>query len=81
MRIRRFVIVTVLGYLTLTLAVGVLVCDGTLHPARRSLTSADESQAHELAQAKGANLQDISIQTTDKITLRAWLLAPEIRFF
>jgi len=66
-RIRRLVIGTPLGRLTLTLAVGVLLCDGTLHPARRSLTSA-ESQAHEST--------GLSIQTTDKITLRAWLLTP-----
>jgi len=75
-RLRRFVVIIVLGYLTLTLAVGVLLCDGTLHPARRSLTSADQSQAHELARAQRANLQDVSIQTTDKITLRAWTLTP-----
>jgi dipeptidyl aminopeptidase/acylaminoacyl peptidase len=75
-RLRRFVVIIVLGYLTLTLAVGVLLCDGTLHPARRSLISADESQAHELARAQRANLQDVSIQTTDKIALRAWILTP-----
>lgn len=64
-------------YLTLTLAVGILLCDGTLHPVRRSLTSADQSRAREMAQAERANLQDVSIQTTDKITLHAWLVIPD----
>ncbi len=73
---RRFAI-AILVYLTLTLAVGILLCDGTLHPVRRSLTSADQSRAHEMAQAERANLQDVSIQTTDKITLHAWLVIPD----
>jgi uncharacterized protein len=40
------------------------------------MTSEDETRAHKMAAVHDANLQELSIQTPDKITLRAWLLTP-----
>ena len=76
-RIRRVVIIILIGYLSMTAAAGILLCDGALHPARRALTAVDESQAHEMARWHHANLADVSIHTRDLITLHAWLLTPE----
>jgi len=74
---RRVLALTLLGCLILTLATGILLCEGTLHPVRRPLTGDDESRAHDFAQAHHATLQEVSVQTPDQITLRAWLLTPE----
>jgi dipeptidyl aminopeptidase/acylaminoacyl peptidase len=75
-RIRRVLVITVLGYLILTAVAAVFLCDGTLHPTRRTLTSADEAQAHEMAAAHQANLKEVAIPSSDRTTLHAWLLTP-----
>jgi len=77
MRLRRVVTVTALAYLSLTLLTGIFLCEATLHPARRPLTSDKQSHARELAAAHHATLRDVSLQTSDHITLRAWLFTPD----
>ena len=77
MRLRRVVSVAVLAYLSLTVLTGIFLCEATLHPLRRPLTSDDGTQARELAAAHRATLRDVSLQTSDHITLRAWLFAPD----
>jgi pimeloyl-ACP methyl ester carboxylesterase len=78
MRSHRPLAVLVLIYLGLSLVAGIQLCDGTLHPARRQFTPADEAQARSLAQRQHASLQDISITTSDHLQLQAWLLAPAL---
>jgi uncharacterized protein len=77
MRLRRVVAATTLAYLTLTVLTGIFLCEATLHPARRPLTSDDQSRARELALAHHATLHDVSLQTSDHVTLRAWLFTPD----
>jgi len=77
MRLRRIALFALLTYLMLTTAAGIFLCEATLHPARRPLTPADQSRARELAPAHHATLREVSIQTSDQITLRAWLFTPD----
>jgi pimeloyl-ACP methyl ester carboxylesterase len=77
MRLRRVVIFTALAYLSLTVLTGIFLCEATLHPTRRFLTAADQSRARDLAQAHHATLHEVSLQTPDHITLRAWLFTPD----
>jgi hypothetical protein len=77
MRLRRVVTVTVLAYLSITVLTGIFLCEATLHPLRRPLTSDEGTQARELAAAHHATLRDISLRTSDHITLRAWFFTPD----
>jgi uncharacterized protein len=63
-------------YLAFCLVAGILVADGTLHPARRSLTQADETKMREIARQLNADLENVSITTPDSITLNAWSIYP-----
>jgi len=74
--VRRVVFLTILAYLALIGAAGILLCDGALHPMRRPLTSSDQAQGREMAERHHATLQDASISSGDKVTLHAWLLTP-----
>ena len=73
----RRILVAILVYLVLSVIAGVLLCEGTLHPLRRPLTPANESAAREIAQAHHATLREVSLETADRVTLRAWLLVPD----
>jgi uncharacterized protein len=77
MRIRRSVLFTVFAYLALSVLTGIFLCEATLHPARRPLTSDDQSRARDLAAEHHATIHDVSIQAPDHITLRAWLFTPD----
>lgn len=52
------------------------MADGTLHPAHRSLTRADETKMREIARQLNADLENVSITTPDSITLNAWSIYP-----
>ena len=69
-RSRRFLLFLAL-YLEFCLVAGFYVADGTLHPARRPLTSEDESTMRETAHHLDSDLDNVSIITPDSITLRA----------
>lgn len=77
MRLRRALLASLIVYLLFSLASGIFLCENTLHPARRPLTSENLPQARNLAQAHHASLREVSLQTPDHITLRAWLLTPD----
>jgi len=66
----------VLGYGFVMLIAGVLLCEITLHPARRGLTPADEISAQALAARQHASLQNVTLTAWDGTTLRAWLFNP-----
>jgi dipeptidyl aminopeptidase/acylaminoacyl peptidase len=55
---------------------GILVADGTLHPARRPLTDEDATAMRNMARSLDSDLLDTSITASDGVTLQAWLLHP-----
>ena len=64
------------AYAALCAVAGVLVADGTLHPQRRKLDTESVSQAEQVAQSAGSNLEDVSISSQDRLLLKAWLIRP-----
>jgi uncharacterized protein len=64
-------------YLAFSAAAGIFITDGTLHPARRPLTQADESTMRNIAHQLNSDLAYVSITTPDAITLRAWVIHPQ----
>jgi uncharacterized protein len=73
---RRLLLLVAL-YLTFSAVAGIFVADGTLHPARRSLTPADESTMRDIAHQLNSDLANVSITTPDAIILRAWIIHPQ----
>ena len=63
-------------YLLVSFAAGKLLCDATLHPARKHLTSDDRNFAQSMAARQDAKLEDVSLKAFDGMTLRAWLVIP-----
>ena len=55
----------------------VLVCEGALHPQRRSLTADVEQQAVKEARYLDAQLEDLAISAQDGALLKAWAIHPE----
>jgi pimeloyl-ACP methyl ester carboxylesterase len=72
----RLILLSLALYLAFCLLAGIFIADGTLHPARRPLTQADEATAREMAHDLDSDLQDVSITTPDAVTLRAWIIHP-----
>jgi uncharacterized protein len=70
-------LIFVLGlYAAVCVVGGIYLADGTLHPGRRELTDDDIAGARESVHAMNADFSDVSITTSDGVTLRAWLLRP-----
>ena len=63
-------------YLTFCAIVDVFVADRTLHPVRRFLTSEAETSMREMSQVLDSDLENVSVITTDVITLRARTIHP-----
>jgi len=63
-------------YLAFCTVGGIYFADGTLHPARRSLTENEAAEFRESTHALDAELTDVTITTPDSITLRAWIVHP-----
>jgi pimeloyl-ACP methyl ester carboxylesterase len=63
-------------YLAFCSVAGIYVADGTLHPARRPLTQEDETTMRDIASHLDSDLEDVSLTTSDAITLRAWTIHP-----
>jgi len=55
---------------------GIYLADGTLHPGRREMAVDEVAGVRDAVHAMNADLSDVSIQTPDGVTLRAWLLRP-----
>jgi pimeloyl-ACP methyl ester carboxylesterase len=62
--------------LTFCSLAGIYVAEGTLHPARRPLTRADEIAMRQVANHLDSELDNASITTPDAVTLRAWAVHP-----
>jgi uncharacterized protein len=63
-------------YLTLCAVGGIYLADGTLHPARRTLTDEESATFASTIRTIQGELQDVSITTPDQVILRGWLLRP-----
>jgi hypothetical protein len=74
----RWVLVLFLLYLGLCTVGGIYLADGTLHPARRTLTAEESTAFTSTVRALQAELQDVSITTPDQVILRGWLLRPGV---
>jgi pimeloyl-ACP methyl ester carboxylesterase len=72
----RWLIFALLLYLAFCSVGGVLLADGALHPARRSLTSDDAAAFAQLIQPLHAVVQDVTITTPDAAILRGSLVRP-----
>jgi uncharacterized protein len=75
-QVLRAAIGFLLAYVTLWFAVGIVVAEGVLHPARRALSAETGSEARRLAQARDARLTDVSIPTRDGATLSGGSIRP-----
>jgi uncharacterized protein len=56
--------------------VGVIVADGSLHPARRLIDADEQAYAVQAARRAGSELQDVSVLAPDGADLKAWLIQP-----
>jgi pimeloyl-ACP methyl ester carboxylesterase len=72
----RYALFALILYLTLCAIGGITLADATLHPARRLLTEDEIAAVRAETRAQEADLTDVSITTSDKVTLRAWLIHP-----
>ena len=66
-------------YLAFCLIAGIYIAEGTLHPARRPLTSEDQTTMREIASHLDSDFDNVSITTADAATLRAWTIHPRRR--
>jgi len=65
-----------LGYLTSSLIAGVLLAEGTLHPARRPISAKDRIQAQGVAHGYESELAEVAIPAPDGAILRGWSIRP-----
>jgi uncharacterized protein len=65
-----------LVFLAISMAAGVYVAEGTVHPRRRLLSAGDEMQAREMARRHDAALASVSITARDAAVLSAWVIRP-----
>lgn len=72
----RWLIFALLSYLAFCSVGGILLADGALHPARRSLTPEDAAAFRQWIQPLHAVVRDVSITTPDAAILRGWLVRP-----
>jgi hypothetical protein len=70
----RWLLVLFLLYLSVCTVGGIYLADGTLRPARRTLTDEDTATFKSTVHAMRGELQDVSITTADQVILRGWLL-------
>jgi len=74
-KVRKILLVLLL-YITFCTIAGILVADGTMHPARRPLPPDAEASMREIARGLESDLQDVSLNTPDGISLVAWAMHP-----
>ena len=72
----RWLIFALMLYFAFCLIGGVYLADGALHPARRNLTEDESTGFQQRVQAMGAQVEDVSITTPDRVRLRGWLIRP-----
>lgn len=66
------------GYLAASAVIGVFVAEGALHPAKRALSSQEQSRLRSMANNNVA-FEAASIKGNDSIQLRAWSFHPKNR--
>src|SRR5690348_13133446 len=76
-RLLRLGVFCCLAYLALSFLAGVFVAEGTLHPARRSLSANGEQQAQGMAHTHDSYLAGVAIPARDGATLSAWSIRPQ----
>jgi uncharacterized protein len=76
MKMKRLAALLLVPYVALCIIIGILVADGSLHPARRPLDADEQAQAAQTAKQAGSNLQNVSLVTSDGANLKAWLIQP-----
>lgn len=74
-RLRVFLISLAI-YMAVCCAAGIFIADATLHPGRRPLLEADESQAAAMSAKHQSRLRSVEIPAFGGITLRAWEIRP-----
>jgi dipeptidyl aminopeptidase/acylaminoacyl peptidase len=72
----KFLLVAVCGYLVLAMVAGVVVGEGSVKLVRRPLRHRQEA-ARLVRDKYHAELQEVSIQAADGVTLRGWYVHPE----
>jgi uncharacterized protein len=72
----RWLIFALTLYSALCVIGGVYLTDGTLHPARRELTSEEAADMRAAVREMGVEFADVSIATSDGVVLRGWMLRP-----
>jgi dipeptidyl aminopeptidase/acylaminoacyl peptidase len=73
---KRLAALILLLHAALCAIAGILVADGSLHPARRRLDAEERADAVQAARHAGSNLEDVSLTTSDGANLKAWLIQP-----
>jgi hypothetical protein len=73
----RRVSLGLLLYLLLCVIAGILVAEGTLHPARRPLSAQEVVTAQQVAHSLQSSLEDVPMTAGDGAILRAWIIRPQ----
>jgi uncharacterized protein len=66
-------------YIAFCCVAGSFIADATLHPARRPLSSQNETTMRETSGALDSDLQDASITTPDAVVLQGWTIRPHYK--
>jgi pimeloyl-ACP methyl ester carboxylesterase len=72
----RWLIVVFALYSAICTIGGIYLADGSLHPGRRAMTEEEVTTFKERLRVLEAELQDVSVTTSDHVVLRGWLLRP-----
>jgi pimeloyl-ACP methyl ester carboxylesterase len=72
----RWLFVFLALYVVVCTVGGVYVADGSLHPGRRAMTEEEVTAFKKTLPMMAADLQDVSVITSDHVVLRGWLLRP-----
>ena len=72
----RFLLVTLVLYLTLCAVGGIYLADGSLRPGRRALSEEEVTSFTGTLHSMHVELEDVAVTTPDQVILRGWLLRP-----
>jgi hypothetical protein len=61
-------------YLAVSAIGGIYLADGSLHPGRRALSEEEVAAFTDTLRSMRAELNDVSITTSDQVILRGWVL-------
>lgn len=76
MRRLRFLFALGAGYFGLCLLAGAYLVDRSMQRRQQPVTASDRTQAADLARTLGAELDFVSIDARDGVSLRGWLFSP-----